>query len=220
MKAVLLDMDGVMVDSEHQWKLLEVPFLAGLLGRWTDADHERIVGLSVVDLHGFLVREHGLKLGREEFLKRSEGQAQEVYRERVALAPGLLEALEDWRSNGVALGVASSSHRRWIRIVLERFKLEGYFTAVVSGDDVEGRTKPHPDIYLKAAAGVSAAPKDCVAVEDSSIGLTAAKTAGMRCVAYRSGTNDSQDLSMADLEARHFGELRYEALARRLASLA
>lgn len=216
MKAVLLDMDGVMVDSEHQWKLLEVPFLTGLLGRWTDADHERIVGLSVVDLYGFLAREHGLKLSREEFLKRSEAQALEVYRERVALAPGLLEALEDWKANKVKLGVASSSHRRWIQIVLERFKLGGYFTAVVSGDDVNGRTKPHPDIYLKAAAGVGAAPKDCVAVEDSSIGLTAAKAAGTRCVAYRSGTNESQDLSKADFEARHFGELRYESLISRL----
>jgi HAD superfamily hydrolase (TIGR01509 family) len=215
-KAVLLDMDGVMVDSEHQWKILEVPFLTGLLGRWTDADHERIVGLSVVNLYGFLAREYGLKLTREEFLKRSESQALEVYRERVSLADGLVDTLEDLRNNGVALGVASSSHRRWIQIVLERFKIGGYFTSVVSGDDVNGRTKPHPDIYLKAAAGAGAEPSRCLAVEDSCIGLTAAKAAGMKCVAYRSGSNDSQDLSKADLEARHFGELRYESLISRL----
>lgn len=218
MKAVLLDMDGVMVDSEHQWKAMEGPFLGGLLGKWDDSDHERIVGLNVVDLHAFLAREYGLELPLREFLERSQQQALEIYRERVTLAPGLVETLEDLRANGVSLGIASSSPRPWIGLVLERFGLAAYFQAVVSGDDVGGRTKPLPDIYLKCAAAVGAEPARCLAVEDSVIGVTAAKAAGMTVAAYRSGTNDEQDLSRADFEARHFDELRYARLRSRLSA--
>jgi HAD superfamily hydrolase (TIGR01509 family) len=205
-RAVLLDMDGVIVDSELQWKLLEAPFFTRILGRWDEADHRHIVGLGVKELHGWLVDHHGLKQTQPEFLKECEGLARQVYAEKVTLTPGLSGFME--RVSGKrTLGLASSSPRAWIDLVLGRFKLGPYFQAVLSGDDVPGRTKPEPDIYLEAARRLALEPKDCLAVEDSKLGVAAAKAAGMRCAAFRNGHNHEQDLSKADFEFHSFAEL-------------
>lgn len=207
MKAVLFDMDGVLVDSEHQWKLVEGPFLSALVGRWGDADHDRIVGLNVEDLYLLLVREYGLKQSRDQFMAESEERAVDLYRTKVSLAHDLHDTLQDLSASKIPVAIASSSPRRWIKIVLDRFGLHPRFPVVVSGEDVSNRTKPFPDIYLRAAELIGVEPGSCVAVEDSSIGVAAAKAAGMYCVAFRSGTNDGQDLSKADCEVRRLRDV-------------
>ena len=214
--AVILDMDGVMVDSEHQWLLLEKPFLKGLLGRWTAADHRKVVGMGVEDLYYHLVREYGLGLGKADFLARCDRIAAEVYRSKVRLAPGLRDFIADLRRRRVPLALASSSPRLWVDMVLERFALRPAFRAVATGDDAPGRTKPAPDLYLLAARRLKVDPKRCLAVEDSDFGVRAAKDAGMTCVGLRSGHNDEQRLSGADWEARGFRALSYRRLISRL----
>lgn len=200
-------MDGVIVDSEHQWQLMETPFLSGLLGRWEESDHQRVVGLNVVDLYHLLVRDYGLKQSREDFLKRSAEQALEIYRRRATCAPGLVQLLAAMNAGGVALGIASSSPKPWIAIVLERFSLGRHFRAVVSSDDVGRRAKPLPDVYLKAAELLGSHPSECMAVEDSAIGIQAAKAAGMPVVGFRNGHNEAMDFSQADAEIRGLLEL-------------
>ncbi|MBI5241855.1 MAG: HAD family phosphatase [Elusimicrobia bacterium] len=214
--AVILDMDGVMVDSEYQWLLAEKPFLRSLLGRWTIADHRKVVGLGVVDLYYHLVREYGLRLGREDFLDRCEALARVVYRRKVRLAPGLRVFLRDLHRRAVPSGLASSSPRTWVDMVLQRFRLRSLFRVVVTGDDAPGRTKPAPDLYLLAARRLKVRPQDCLAVEDSGFGVRAAKDAGMTCAGLRSGHNEEQDLSGADWEARGFRALSYGRLISRL----
>jgi HAD superfamily hydrolase (TIGR01509 family) len=214
--AVILDMDGVMVDSEHQWMLLEMPFLRNLVGRWGVADHRKVVGLGVVDLYYHLVREYGLRLGKADFLERCGRIAHEVYQRKVSLAPGLRLFIRDLRRRRVPLGLASSSPHDWVNMVLRRFRLRPAFRAVVTSDDAPGRTKPAPDLYLLAARRLKVAAARCLAVEDSSFGVRAAKDAGMTCVGLRNGQNDEQDLSEADWEARGFADLGYRRLISRL----
>ena len=214
--AVILDMDGVMVDSEHQWMLLEMPFLRGLVGRWGVADHRKVVGLGVVDLYYHLVREYGLRLGKADFLERCDRIAREVYRRKVSLAPGLRRFIGDLRCRRVPLGLASSSPQEWVDMVLRRFRLRSAFRVVVTGDDAPGRTKPAPDLYLLAARRLKVRPADCLAVEDSSFGVRAAKDAGMTCAGLRSGHNDEQDLGEADWDAQGFAALAYRRLTSRL----
>lgn len=211
-KALILDMDGVIVDSERQWELMQAPFLRGLLGRWEEDDQKRVVGLNVVDLYHLLVRDYGLKQAQEAFLNDSARQALEIYRDRASCAPGLEEMLRQARRRGVGLGMASSSPKPWISIVLERFQLANFFQAVVSSDDVGHRAKPLPDVYLKAAELLGACPGECLAVEDSIIGIRAAKAAGMRVLGLRNGHNDNQDFSQADNEVRGFTGPEGEAI--------
>ncbi len=198
--AVVFDMDGVMVDSELQWKLAEKEFLLHRVPRWRAEDYQRVTGLSPSALYDFLNEAYGLAESRESFLHDCGRLAETIYKNRVTLADGLLETFARVKSSGRSLGIASSSPRDWISMVLERFGLAAWFGAVVSADDVNGRTKPLPDSYLAACARLGFVPEVCAAVEDSRVGVLAAKNAGLFCLAFRNGANGDQDFSAADAE--------------------
>jgi HAD superfamily hydrolase (TIGR01509 family) len=214
--AVILDMDGVMIDSELQWKLSEGPFFRDLVPAWRDEHHERIVGLSPLDLYEFLRDEYGLSRTREQFLGLCDELARDIYGKRVTLAPGLAGFIERVRAGGLPLGIASSSPRPWIELVLRRFDLGAHFRAIASGDETPGRTKPNPDLYHLAAQRLGHREARCLAVEDSFVGVRAAKKAGLLCAAYRNGHNHSQDLSAADLSFDDFAAFDYAAAISRL----
>jgi HAD superfamily hydrolase (TIGR01509 family) len=200
MRAVIFDMDGVLVDSERQWKLAGEAQLRRLAPRWTEADSEAIVGLGVVELHEYLERRHAPAPPRSEFLALCDGLADEVYGRRVTPAAGLEELLSGLAGRGAKIGLASSSPRPWVDRVLDRFSLRRHFAALASGDETPGRVKPEPDLYLLAAKRLGVEPARCTAVEDSRYGVAAAKAAGMRCLALRGPDNAGQDLSQADAE--------------------
>jgi HAD superfamily hydrolase (TIGR01509 family) len=206
-KAVIFDMDGVIVDSERQWKLCEGDLFRKLVPTWTDADHQKIVGMGVVELYHWLFDEYGIKETKENFLAQCQVLAEEIYGTRVTRTEGITEFMDFLRKSRIKVGLASSSPRQWVNIVLERFMLADQFAAVSSGDETPGKTKPEPDLYLLCAERLGFLPGDCVAIEDSYPGVTAAKAAGMRCAAFRNGHNDEQDLSGADYEFTSFEEL-------------
>lgn len=200
MKAVIFDMDGVLVDSERQWRLAGDAQMRRLAPRWTDADAEAIVGLGVVELHEYVERHHAPAPARADFLKLCDSLAEEVYGKLVTPAVGLPELLSAIAARRFKVGLASSSPRPWVDRVLDRFSLRRYFGALATGDETPGRVKPQPDLYLLAASRLGVDPKDCTAVEDSRYGVAAAKAAGMRCFAVRCADNAGQDLSQADAE--------------------
>lgn len=208
MKAVVFDMDGVMIDSERQWQLCEEELFQRHVPTWSQADHHKIVGLGVEDLYHYLVRDYGITSTKDHFLKDCHDIAEVVYKERVELTPGLLDLLDELQRRRLPIGLASSSPKVWILSVLERFSIHARFNAIASADDVpKGKTKPEPDIYLKALAQLGLGPEGVLAVEDSSLGVRAAKAAGLTCCAFRNGHNDAQDLSSADFEVRSLSEL-------------
>ncbi|MFC7154703.1 HAD family hydrolase [Halomarina halobia] len=208
MDAVCFDMDGVIVDSERHWAPLENERIlprAVESGTVTASD---ITGMNVADLHAHLAEEYGTTMSEAAFVALYDEAAEELYTERVALIEGFEPLCERLGERGAALSIVSSSPRRWIRFVLDRFDLRGAFDAVVSAEDVDGPSKPAPDVYERAAARLDAAPERCVAVEDSAHGVAAATAAGMYCVGYRTDANESQDLSAADAIAAGPAALR------------
>jgi HAD superfamily hydrolase (TIGR01509 family) len=210
--AIIFDMDGVIVDSEAQWKAQEETFFRAAVPAWRAEHHERIVGLGVEDVYHFLVREFGLKMPLADYLARSEEVAREVYLKKVAIADGFRELLADLRRREVPTAIASSSPRRWIDLVVNRFELAPHFDAIVSADDVGGRTKPAPDIYLEAVGRLARASAECLAIEDSAVGVRAAKAAGLICAALRTPHNADQDLQRADFELTAFTGLDFPRL--------
>ena len=216
MKAVIFDMDGVIVDSEAQWKAVEAEFFRETVPGWKDADNDRITGLGVEDLHRFLVKEFDLTMGKVEFLAHCDVSARKVYRDRVDCSEGFLDLARHLKHRGIRTAIASSSPERWIKIVVERFELSPLLDTIVSADDVGGKTKPLPDIYLEAAARLNMPPGECLAIEDSSIGLLSAKRAGMKVAAFRTAHNEGQDMSTADFELGSFAGLDYDRLVSRL----
>ena len=216
MRAVVFDMDGVIVDSEAQWKALEADFFRAAVPAWREEHHAKIVGMGVEDVYEFMVKEFRLSMGKAEFLQRSDEVARKVYLERVEIEPHFIQLALGLKHKGIRVAIASSSPSRWIAHVVDRFSLSPLLDEIVSADDVGGRTKPLPDIYLEAAARIKIPTVECLAIEDSSIGLLAAKRAGLRVAAFRTSHNASQDLSLADFELSGFEGLDYDRLIARL----
>jgi len=216
MKAVIFDMDGVIVNSEAEWKSLEARYFRELAPAWTKDHDERAVGLGVEDLHRFLIKEFEVTVSKNEFLQHCDITAKKVYEQRVECADGFLDLARELKHLGIKTAIASSSPAHWIKMVVDRFALSPLLDTIVSADDVGGKTKPLPDIYLEAAARLNLPTVECLAIEDSSIGLLAAKRAGMKTAAYRNGSNDGQDLSIADIELGGFAGLSFEKLLSHL----
>ena len=216
MKAVVFDMDGVIVDSESQWKAVEADFYRDAVRGWREEDNSRLTGLGVEDVYRLLVRDFEFAMGKVEFLAHCDASAKKVYNERVDCAEGFLDLARGLKHRGVLTAIASSAPERWIKLVVNRFELSPLLDAVVSADDVGGKTKPQPDIYLEAASRLGLPPGECLAIEDSSVGLLAAKRAGLKAAGYRTTHNENQDLSAADFELGSFAGLDYDRLVSRL----
>jgi len=125
--------------------------------------------------------------------------------------PGVVELIEAAAASGLALGVASSSPRSWVQPHLERLGLIDRFDAVRTRDDVQ-LAKPAPDLFLAACAALDVEPVHSVALEDSANGTTAARTAGLACVAVPNRLTCHLDLSHADLVVGSLLDLDLERL--------
>ncbi|WP_049567529.1 HAD family hydrolase, partial [Nonomuraea sp. SBT364] len=180
MEACVFDLDGVLVDSEPVWEEVRRAFVAGHGGVWQDDTQSRLMGMSTGEWAAYL-HELGVDLPPDEIAKNVIDQMAARYRDGVPLMPGATDAVRRL-AGSVTLGLASSSPRALIDVVLDASDLTACFAATVSTEEVP-RGKPAPDGYLEAARRLGVDPAGCVAVEDSSNGLRSADAAGMRVVA-------------------------------------
>jgi HAD superfamily hydrolase (TIGR01509 family) len=181
-KAVIFDMDGVMIDSEPLWEKTERILLARRNIDYSPEYRDLIVGLNQRDSGKLLRDTFSLGESVDEIISERIDILTSIYEEELELVPALTPLLEALRPRGYLLAVASSSPLRVISFVLDMFSLRPYFDAVVSGECTENG-KPHPDIYLHTADRLSVRPQECVAIEDSINGVRSATGAGMYCIA-------------------------------------
>lgn len=198
MEALIFDMDGVIIDSEYHWNHDEEAFLVQIVPGWTEEDLQRIIGMNIVDTYRLLSTEYNLRMQQEVFLEEVNRIATRIYQEKTNLMPGFLDLLQKLIKRGVPIGLASSSMRSWIDIVLDRFELRHLFNSTVSAQEIEGNGKPAPDIYLHSAKELGVKPANCFVIEDSKNGTLSGKGAGMTVLGFRNGFNEKQDLSEAD----------------------
>lgn len=198
MVAVIFDMDGVIVDSERYWEENTEDVLEEAVAS-DEVSFSDVQGMNVMDQYDHITEEFTVNISKEEYFARYDEKAAEVYQEHVDLLQGFRQMLEQIRADGIPVALVSSSFRHWIQMVLDRFELDDAFSLVVSAEDIDGRSKPAPDIYIYAAEQLGVDPGECVVIEDSSHGVNAAKNAGMRCIGFRTDINAAQDLSHADI---------------------
>ncbi|MEV0386184.1 HAD family phosphatase [Nonomuraea sp. NPDC050643] len=176
----MFDLDGVLVDSEPVWEEVRRAFVAEHGGAWQPDTQSRLMGMSTGEWAAYL-RELGVRMEPDEIARGVVEEMAARYRDGVPLMPGAVEAVRRL-SASLTLGLASSSPRRLIDVVLDAAGLAEYFAATVSTEEVP-RGKPAPDGYVEAARRIEVEPGACVAVEDSSNGLRSAYAAGMRVIA-------------------------------------
>jgi HAD superfamily hydrolase (TIGR01509 family) len=213
-KAVIFDFDGVLVDSEAHWPSVNAVLFRKLSdGKDWVMEEGALTGKSMKGVYDILRNDYGLRMEQPDYERLVWEEALHIYESVASCVPGAVECLERLKRMGATMAIASSNERRVIDLTAARLGIGGYFAAVRCQDDVLTRTKPLPDVYLRAAEAIGRQAADCVAVEDSSTGVAAAKAAGMFCIALRSSHNERQDLSAADRMIRSFDELDDAALA-------
>ncbi|MFG3249128.1 HAD family hydrolase [Streptomyces sp. NPDC048187] len=184
LQAVLLDMDGTLVDTEGFWWDVETEVFASLGHTLDDSWRHVVVGGPMTRSAGFLIEATGADITLAELsVLLNDGFEQRIGRD-LPLMPGAARLLEELSAHEIPTALVSASHRRIIDRVLKSLGPQ-HFALTVAGDEVP-RTKPHPDPYLAAAAGLGADPARCAVIEDTATGVAAAESAGCHVVAVPS----------------------------------
>jgi HAD superfamily hydrolase (TIGR01509 family) len=206
-EAVVFDLDGVLIQSEEVWDEVREAYVRERGGRY-DAEVQRaMMGMSSPEWSRYLHESAGVPDEPEAINEEVVRRMLEAYREHLPLIDGAVEAVHRLAAR-FPLGLASSSNRLLIDVVLEVAGLTRFFRATVSSEEV-ARGKPAPDVYLEAARRLEVEPDRCAAVEDSHGGIRSAKAAGMYVVAIPNPTYppDEESLAAADVVLRSIDEL-------------
>jgi HAD superfamily hydrolase (TIGR01509 family) len=185
--AVVFDMDGVLVDSEHLWEENWIAYAAKYGVEWTSEDTSTVQGMSAPEWSAYLAKRSGTPETPEQVERTVvDGMITAIADGRAPLLPGADRMVTDVSAKA-PIALASSAPRRVIDAVLATYGLTDEFTATVSSAEVP-RGKPSPDVYLEAASRLGRRGDECLGVEDSSNGIRAAAAAGLTVVALPNPT--------------------------------
>jgi HAD superfamily hydrolase (TIGR01509 family) len=211
--AVVFDLDGVLLDSEQVWDEVREQLVRERGAHWHEGAQREMMGMSSVEWSQYMHDDLGLADPPEAISAEVVRRMEERYRSRLPLIDGAREAVERLAGRW-PLGLASSSNREVIDLVLELSGLAQFFRVTVSSEEV-ARGKPAPDVYLEAARRLEVRPEGCVAIEDSENGIRSAKAAGMRVVAIPNPHYQPRDeaLALANVTLDSLAELTPSTVA-------
>ncbi len=212
-KAVIFDMDGVLVDTED---------IHGEAWIKTFADHginltkekylEEFSGHNSNVIVRQVMEKHNRPLDNvDEIIYKKTEYAHLLLKNRVHPLLGVKELISNLYMKKYKLGLASSSGMQVVSTVLSSLDLEGKFMVVHSGEAVK-HGKPNPDIYVQTAALLEVPVEQCVVIEDSKVGIIAARSAGMKCIGIMNGRNKKEDLQHANIIAENFDQITEELI--------
>lgn len=213
LQGVLFDMDGVIVDTEplHHKAYYQMFDEVGI--DVSPALYESFTGQSTINICKRLCDHFDLKKTPESlmFTKRDNFKYLFTNDDSLQLIDGVLDIIQEYYEKELKLVLASSASMMTIDNVFERFDLNQYFIAKFSGADLK-QSKPHPEIFEKAAYATGYERANCMVIEDSTNGIKAANAAGIFCVGYDSHHSKNQDYSIANMVISDFQEIQYDKI--------
>lgn len=204
-KAVIWDMDGVIVDSEHHHHEGEIATFKHFRVEVPEEINKQYKGAPLHEHFKGLKEQFNVETPMEDLLAKQNEFIQNMYSEKVVLFKNVREVLIELKKK-YRQALATSTERRLAEIVLKRFGLERVFDKITCGDEVV-RGKPEPDIFLKSAQKLDLDPAECVVIEDSMNGIKAGKAAGMLVIAHKAHHNEDIDFSLADFIVEDLSEI-------------
>ena len=213
LKAVLFDMDGVIVDTEPLHHKAYQMMFNDFEIKVSESMYHGFTGQSTRSICEFLSEHYILKAKPIDLEKTKRAHFTKLFFEDpdLHLINGVEDLIKNYHTNGLTLVVASSASMFTINNVMKRFKLDPYFKDKLSGADLKA-SKPHPEIFINAAKAAGVSPTECFVIEDSTNGIIAAKEANIFCIAYKSENSKDQDYSRADLLISDYNVIKYDTV--------
>lgn len=212
MRAVIFDFDGVVVDSQYHWDHSGTPHIQAIVPTWTRAHAPLLKGHNNAGCYKILSEQFGLTLTPAEFDAHVHRFAHQVYHELAQPTAGVVDLLTRLRLFVSPPSIASAGHINWIETAMARLGLRPHFGDITTSSEV-ARSKPAPDVYLRAAEKARVTPADCLVIEDTDAGVAAGKAAGMTVIGLHPQGQDWQEMTLADWHISHFDELTNDRLA-------
>jgi HAD superfamily hydrolase (TIGR01509 family) len=211
--AVVFDLDGVLIDSEQVWDAAREDLVRERGGTWDERATTDMMGMSSKEWSSYMRDRLGVPMTPAEINDDVVRRVASTYEHGLPLLPHALETVRELAARW-PLGLASSSNRPIIDLVLERAGVRACFAAVVSSEEV-ANGKPAPDVYLAASRELEVDPKDCAAIEDSTNGIKSAVAAGMRTIAVpnRQFRPDDDVLASAAVVVSSLAEVTVDLVA-------
>ena len=205
---VIFDMDGVIIDSEPIHKKLEWEFFQQLGLKLTQEEFQSFTGQSGKNIFTYLKNKYGLSQSVEWMEEKSTERFLNHLQNNPKMEPieGTQSLIEELKAQNIQLILASSATMDNIEAVMDMFDFHHFFPIKLSGADLE-HSKPHPEIFLKAAREGETTSERCLVIEDSSNGVKAAKAAKMKCIGFQNPNSGNQNLQIADLIVHRMTEL-------------
>jgi HAD superfamily hydrolase (TIGR01509 family) len=211
-RGLIFDFDGLILDTETpEYKILQDIFKSHgcilPLEKWALALGASFKAFNPID---YLVEQTGRSLDKEALIQLWKKNSLELIEQQAPMA-GVVTMLEKAQQRGLKLAVASSSPSEWVNTHLTRLGLIDTFDAILTASDVMN-IKPHPELYLRAAQELKIHPSEAIALEDSPNGITAARSAGMYCLAVVNSLTRYLDTSHASLAVESLADISLEDL--------
>ena len=209
-KAVLFDMDGVIVDTEPLHRKAYFKMFDDLGVEVSEEFYQSFTGYSTNKVNNILIEKFSLKQSVDE-LNAWKRKYFKYYFDNDAefdLLPGVKNLIQNYFENNIKMVLASSASMNTINWVFEKFELEQYFVGKISGDTLK-ESKPNPEIFMLAAEIANEPKENCIVIEDSTNGIEAAFSAGIFCVAYKSEHSKGQNYSKANKIISDFSEIDF-----------
>lgn len=210
LKAVIFDMDGVIINSEPLHHKAYHKMFKEVNIDVSNALYESCTGQSTLNVCKFVKDTFNLNETPETLVAIKRKHYEYIFENdnTFDLIEGVLDLIKDYHANGLTLVLASSASMPSIERIFKRFDLNKYFKAKLSGADLKA-SKPHPEIFINAAKASSFNIKECIVIEDSTNGIAAANGANIFCVGFDSEHSKNQDYTNADLKINNFNEIYY-----------
>jgi HAD superfamily hydrolase (TIGR01509 family) len=213
LKAVLFDMDGVIVDTEPLHRKAYFKMFEDMKIDVGQEMYDSFTGQATLPICRTLCEYFGISESPEHLVATKRKHFKYLFENDndLALLDGVHDLIKDYHANGLTLVLASSASMPNINRIFERFDLDKYFKAKISGADLKA-SKPHPEIFIKAAELAGEQTENCMVIEDSTNGIAAAKAANIYCVGFKSPHSTNQDYSKADRVITSFEEIAFAKL--------
>lgn len=204
-------MDGVIVDTEPLHRKAYFNMFSDMGITVSEEMYTGFTGQATLNICKELVEHFQLTEAPKTLVKVKRKHFKHLFDtdDSLQLLDGVLELIQDYYNNGLTLVLASSASMPNINRIFERFDLDQYFVAKLSGADLE-KSKPHPEIFIKAAEAAGHPREHCMVIEDSANGIKAANDAGIFVVGYDSKHSTDQDYDNANKVVSYFDEISYE----------